>query len=373
MAAFTNTVDLFCTFLEHFFKSFARNMRPIFNLLGEYGVMGKHREYQDDRNTALRVIFGLISAPFVAATALLTNSVDGFLAFMKNFCLSFGRNLRVIFNLLGEHGVMGPRRVYEDDRDMPAKVVYGIISAPFVGLTAILTNLVDALCAYFKNYENTIKKPFMLITGVTVGSLAAPFAFVLRKAIKGLYNFTLRPFLDCQKDKPFNGSRMLKGILNFLTLGLYSAFKKIFKGLTGYTDRFGFPGDNEASANGLDQYTQVQNTFRDAINLASKGKFPDVKDKIGRIRPLARIFYGLRHKVEGILKTMHDAYLDYAKELQDEKVERTEARYNMFNFFQSAQFKQAEGEIQSDLKAEQERSLTGAEAYLLPASPAPAM
>jgi hypothetical protein len=164
---------------------------------------------------------------------------------------------------------------------------------------------------------------------------------------------------------------MLKGILNFLTLGLYSAVKKVFKGLTGYTDRFGFPGDNEA--NGLDQFTQAQNTFRDAINLASKGKFPDVKDKIGRIRPLARIFYGLRHKVEDILKTLHDAYLDYAKALQDEKVERTEARYNMFNFFQSAQFKQAEEKIHSDLKATQEGTLTGAEAYLLPASPAPAM
>ena len=122
-AAVTNTVDSICSFTKNFFMSFAYNLERTFNLLGDYGVMGKHHGVTDTRDEPARKYFyGIISAPFVAVFAAVTNTVDAVCAFAKNFYLSFAYNLERTFNLLGDYGVMGKHHEVTDTRDKPAQI-----------------------------------------------------------------------------------------------------------------------------------------------------------------------------------------------------------------------------------------------------------
>src|SRR5205085_3301659 len=135
--------------------------------------------------------------------------------------------------------------------------------------------------------------------------------------------------------------KVLNGFLNVATLGVFGLIKKLAKSCIGYTQRFGFLN------NGTDDFSIVQNTFKDAIDLATKGEFPNIAkgDVIGFFRPFIRFFYGFQHKLEDILKTYHDAYLKYASEIQATADQPDSNAYKMYNFFNSQHFKDAKKTI----------------------------
>lgn len=383
-AAVTNVLDVVVTTLVETCKSWFNNQRPIWHLLGEWGSFGKRtfkdengedRHWKDDRHWFKIGLFGLLSSPAVLATATVTNLLDCVVTVCKHFGLSFGRNFRSIFNLLGKHGIMGERYTYKDEngvdrhwkdeRGWPAIIAYGLLSGIPVLVAAAITNLIDLIGAYFKNYKNTIVKPALFGVGVVVGGVTAPVAFVARKVGKGFYNAAIRPF----KDEPFSASRTLKGVANVFTLGGFSAGKKLFKAVTGYTDRFGFPSNEKNHpAPGTNYFQEVQNKFKEAINLAAHGEFPDVKDGKSHFRMFMRIAYHMRHTVEKVVKALHDAYLDYAKTLQAEKTAASDVRYNMHSFFHSSQFTAAENKLRPELKGKESDLLDKVEGYLLPAA-----
>jgi len=309
---------------------------------------GQVRHWKDERSWAQIIIFGALSSPLVLATALTTNIIDVIGTFCKNFCLSFARNLAPIYHLLGDTGIMGKSSKYQDDRSKLAIYGYGAASGLFVLATAGITNLIDLIGAYFKHRKDTIYKPALIGTGIGVGVITAPPAFVIRKVLKGAYNAGIKPF---KHDEPVNVGQILKGVANFFTLGIFSAVKKVFKACTGYTDRFGFPSDEKGEAKEMNYFQAVQDMFKQAINLAAHGEFPNVKDGKHHFRMIMRIFYGFRHKVEDVVKTFHDAYLRYAKVLEGVEVPKSDARYSMHSFFQSSQFKDAEETAERKLHA----------------------
>ncbi len=371
IAIITNTFDAICSMIKHTGLSFWRNLRSSYNLLGKDGVFGEHKPYEDDRHIVARIGFGILSAPLVVPVALVTNAIDFTAAIAKNSWLSFWHNIRCSFNLLGEKGVMGPHLAYKDERGTVAKVVYGVITSPLVVTAAIVTNAIDLVGAYFKNWHKTIKDPAILIAGVTTGVVAAIPAFMFRKTLKGIYNCTLRPVVDCLNQKPFNGGRIIKGIVNTLTLGGYSAVKKVFKVCTGYRDRFGFgnkvlPGVEvkEGLLPPTDYFNNVQAVFRQAIELATTGAFPGVEDGQGIFRPFMRVFYGMRHKVETIVKAFHDSYLKYAASLATQ--EKNNVAYSMHTFFASSQFSATKQALQANLREGEDRLLEKVQEHLCP-------
>ncbi len=376
-AIVTNVADAILSFGKHFFLSFGRNLICTFNLLGDYGVMGSCHPYQDERGLPAKIFYGILSAPLVVFAATFSNVADIVCSFMHNCWLSFKNNLRSSYHLLGHYGVMGERIPYEDCRGRLAKIVYGVITAPAVFALALVTNVIDAVCAYFKNYDNTIKKPIFLFVGVAIGAALALPIFVIRKTVTGFFNFALRPIMDAVHHKPFNCTRMVKGVANVASLGGFSAVKKVFKACTGYTDRFGFlpplptPSAklNESTPILVDVFNRVQNRFRDAINLATKGKFPGVPDGRGYFRPFMRVFYGMRNSVEKIVKAIHDAYLQYADALDANSVDRSDERFGMHSFFQSREYRQTKEDVRSRLKEGEAELLGNVEGYLLPAGP----
>ena len=261
---------------------------------------------------------------------------------------------------------MGASSKYQDDRSKLAIYGYGAASGLFVLVAAGITNLIDLIGAYFKHRKNTIYKPALIGTGIGVGVLTAPPAFVIRKVLKGAYNAAVKPIMDCMHDEPVSVGKIFKGMANFFTLGIFSAVKKVFKACTGYTDRFGFPSDEKGEAKDVNYFQAVQDMFKQAINLAAHGEFPNVKDGKHHFRMIMRIFYGFRHKVEDVVKTFHDAYLRYAKVLEGVEVPKTDARYNMHSFFQSPQFNDAERDAENKLHAgDMTRQV---EDYLLPSA-----
>src|SRR5205085_9257623 len=109
------------------------------------------------------------------------------------------------------------------------------------------------------------KLPALLAIGFTAGVVFALPALLLRKTVKGLYDCTIGPIINCAcSDKPFSGWKVLNGFLNVATLGVFGLIKKLAKSCIGYTQRFGFLN------NGTDDFSIVQNTFKDAIDLATK-------------------------------------------------------------------------------------------------------
>ena len=174
----------------------------------------------------------------------------------------------------------------------------------------------------------------MIITAFTASIVFALPAFILRKTIKGLYDCTLGPVINCAfTDKPFSLLKVLNGALNFLSLGLFAVLKKAVKAVIGYSHRFGFPDE------GISDFSFVQNVFKSAIELSTKGEFPNLVkgDVIGFYRPFIRLFYGFQHKVESILKTYHDAYLEFANEIKSNININEPSAYSMQ--LQSPQYK----------------------------------
>jgi hypothetical protein len=354
----TNVFDIACTGIMHTAISFWHNLRCTFNLLGENGVFGVRLNYEDKRDAPAKIVFGITSALFVAIPAVITNAIDITLSFFKNFMLSFGNNLSPIYNLLGENGVMGPRNVYDDKRGKLAIGFFGILSAPFVALAALATNFIDLSCTIIKNWRKTLLMPAAAIFGIAL----APVCFAVRKLLKGLYDCTIGP---CISRKPVSGWRMLRGALNVMTLGGASIVIKLAKGLTGYTHRFGFPGSLPTThSTGIHYFNETQAKFRDAINLSTKGQLPGVQD--GFFRPVMRIFYGMRHASETMLKALHDAYIRYAEGLERIDTSKADAAYSMHSFFQSKAFKDSDTKLRRSLRAGEDKLLQNIEHYLCP-------
>lgn len=139
----TNSLNVTLTFFEHLRLSTVNNLKNSYNLLGSDGVYGVRKHYEDSRGLAVKVIFGLLSAPIVALPFVVANAANIIATDFFHFGLSFHENLRVCYNLLGENGSFGPRRSYQDARSYWQIITYGLLSSPFVLLAAALTNASD--------------------------------------------------------------------------------------------------------------------------------------------------------------------------------------------------------------------------------------
>jgi hypothetical protein len=137
---------------NHYFTSIWQNLRSSYNLLGSNGVLGAHKPYEDKRTLAVKIIFGLLSFPLYFPLAIVTNITDGILTFGKHWALSVGYNFSGTRNLLGAKGILGERQPIVDDRHLALKIVFGILSAPFVIITSGMTNLIDILGTVTKHW-----------------------------------------------------------------------------------------------------------------------------------------------------------------------------------------------------------------------------
>jgi hypothetical protein len=335
LALITNVVDITVTaimqFSKHLALSFWLNLRSTYNLLGSNSLLGESIPYLDDRHLATRIAFGILSAPLVAPFALITNAVDTLLNSSKHLALSFWRNLRSTYNLLGSNSLLGGSIPYEDNRHLATRIVFGLLSAPFVGIAAVVTNAIDSL-GFFAKHTILNKKFWQYTTTILLGiptvMLSAIPIFCLRKTFKGLYNLMFRHFFN-----PFDFKVFVSGLFELGTLGGFSLLKKLFKGVTGYTKRFGFPDSLEVSSLGED-YIVATRKFKEGIDLAAKGKFPGIPDGQGIFRPVMRLFYRMRHTSEKVIKEFHNAYLKYVDDNQKDS-NGGSRNYSMAGFFNS--------------------------------------
>jgi hypothetical protein len=342
-AAFTNTVDFIVSTPKNLWRSYIRNLTPFYNLLGEDGIFGKREEYKDDRKTFTKLMFGALTLPFVLLSAAATNLLDIVIwPFIKNFGLSFKRNFLWSYNfILDGKGIFETIESEKEDRREHTIYFFGTLTAPFVVFASVITNIVDLVGGYFKHWKKTIKEPALIATGVTIAIIGALPMFVLRKTLTGLYNCTLRPIIDAVNHKDFNPWRFLRGIANTVTLGLFSAFTKIFKHCTGYSHRFGFLSFENPNS----EFAVIQNKFHSMLQKSFRGKFEQAGQ--GTIyRSFLRLFYGIKHTSEKIIKELHDAFIIYENNKQNGSV-------SSFGFFSSEQYINKKKEISDRLHENQ--------------------
>lgn len=359
-AVFTNVLDIGLTILYQTMISFFKNVRATFNiLLGRDGIFIERRGLNDNRMLITKITFGILTFIPTALVSLATNILDLACTTFYHLFLSFGRNLRATFNIvLGDHGIFSDRRKLLDSRGLFTKILFGIATAPLVFVAATITNSIDLIGAIFKNWRKTIK-PLSLVAGAaTVVILAIP-AFTLRKVGKGVCNVFVRPIVDAVKHRPFVPTRIVKGVLNTVTLGAFSAAKKVFETATGYSSRFGMPN------NGNSEYDQIQYKFRHAIELAIKSKFPGVTDEYPHARPLMRTLFHMRHRIEDILKNIHNIFQEYVREIRKADPSLSSSSFGMMTFFSSTLYQTKRGEIEKELNNEQRQLWEKAEGYLM--------
>lgn len=359
-AFFSNLLDLALTTIYQTFASFFRNIRATFNIvLGRDGMFKRRRGLDDNRMLATKIVFGIVTAVPVALVSLATNLFDIACSTLFHTYLSFGRNMRVTFNiLLGCHGVFGHRRRLVDGRGLATKIIFGIISAPLVALTSIVTNAIDLVGTFFKNWRRTIKTPVMVVTGLLATATLALPVFALRKVGKGIYNVFARPIVDTVKGRPFMPLRIVKGALNTVTLGAFSAVKKVFEVATGYSSRFGMP------SKATTVYNQTQQKFRTAIEMATKAKFPGIKDDLNFARPLMRTLFHMRHQIEDILKTIHNLFQEYVREVKKKDSSLDSPSLSMFSFFISDNYKAKREVVEKEATADEKQMWDKAEVHL---------
>jgi hypothetical protein len=364
--AVTNLFDLICTNFKHLGLSIGHNINSSFNLLGDNGVFGPRKEYKDDRHLAVRIIYGILTIPLVIPTIAVTNLTDLVLSTFKHIGLSIGHNIKSSFNgILGEHGIFGPRIADTDDRHLAVRILAGIASTPVVFPSIVITNAIDIVGTALKH--TILNKKFWMIAGGTVAAtVLGPIGFCLRKTVRGLFNFTIRPIVEAAQGKDFNGKTFVSGLANFATAGLFGLAKKIFKGATGYTKRFGFPDKLDATEKS--DYGSAMQLFRDGINLAAKGKFPGTQDGPGIFRPVMRLCFHVRHTSEKILKEFHNKYLEYIAACQKDPQASDQNYYSLHSFFKSNYYTQADQNARQGIaKSEGEKNIVDlVEQYLNP-------
>jgi len=235
--------------------SFGRLVRATYNLLGDYGLFGPREHYEtkedpDKRHLATKIIFGALAAPFAVITAIVPNVVNVMGASVKNWGISCGRLLLATYNLLGEHGLFGPRGYYDsaedkDNRYLVTKVIFGALATPFVLMTSLLPNVINVVATGAKHWGESfvrlVKATYNLLgqnglfgpqghyeteddkdnrhlaTKIIFGALAAPFA-IATTLLPNIINIIGTGF----KNWGLSFSRLVKASYNLLgTKGLF--------------------------------------------------------------------------------------------------------------------------------------------------------
>ena len=229
---FTNLLDATLTFIGHLSISWFNNQRPYWHVLGKHGVfkdrfsfvdengVTKYWRPQDDRRKRVTITYGILSSPFVAVSVLATNTVDAILSIFKHFFLSFGRNLRWSYNFLGDYGVLGARKPYEDDRNIFVKIAFGGLSLPFVVVAAAVTNVIDLAISFVKNFGHLLvhylrpfAADFVANLGQSIVRNIRPFYHLLGESgVMGKSE-------DYQDDRPL-GARIFYGVLTAVPVGI---------------------------------------------------------------------------------------------------------------------------------------------------------
>lgn len=131
-------------------------VRKYSHILDEHGVFGKTAPLDDPRPLGIKIAFNLLALPTALTVILPSNMIDAFASFAKNWALSFYRITALTYNLLGQHGVFGERRAYDSDADKDqrhpaAKIIFGVLAAPFTLLVSIPGNTIDVIATFGKN------------------------------------------------------------------------------------------------------------------------------------------------------------------------------------------------------------------------------
>lgn len=354
----TNSLDFLLSSIQNLAQSFVENIRRFHNLyeFNKYNPPDEMPVFDDlpltpkidlpkKRHPIAVIVFGLFTFPFVFPIVLLTNTVITLKKAAQEWGISCWINfLRTHNLLLGKLGIYGARQKYADARPLPLKIIFGLLSAPFVAALAIVSNLIDAVGAYFKNWRKTIKIPAEYGIGIGIFLITALPAFVIRKTVKAFYNILIGPFVDLSKGRSFHGGRFLRGLANLATAGIFSILTKIVKAVSGYSHRFGSAKNKKLDAGDLE--------FKKIVQLTESGEFKNKEgsylDDMGKIRPILRLIYGWRHKTEKISKTMHDSYRDYRREEHSKKKENL-IKPSIAGFFDSKKYKTLENKIKKSL------------------------
>ena len=302
------------------------------------------------------------------------NTIDCLVFFGKHFYKSIVQNIDGTHNiLLGKSGISHHNRfqLYDDNRHIAVRIVFGILTFPIVFLVSGLINTFDLVFTFFRNWDKTIKEPATIVFGIATILVTAIPVLLLRKAGKGFFvNMISRPLQDKKEGKPFNARRFIKGFLTAITLGIFSILYKTYKASTGRTKRFGSVRDNlDYIAEGETQeFAEDQFKFKEGLDKAAKGKFPEVNDEKGPFSPMMRLFYRMRHPVEKVIKADHDAYLAYERK-KTEDAPGSPAR-NMQGFFKSAEYQKVKEKMQRELRRDDRELIDKVEMFLSPPPPA---
>lgn len=342
-----NVTDITLSLLAHTVISFGINIARIFNvILGAHGVFGDRLTVGDPRNVFAQVVYGILSAPFVFSVAVVTNTADLFFTSLYHSALSYARNIRVTFNILGNYGVMGDHRDYDDSRNSVVRILFGLLTLPLVLLTAAVTNTLDAAFTGIYYVGKTLSTPkfWKILGGIIGGSVAAVVAlpaFLARRTLKSVYYI----FIGGWTDPDLNSRKVTKSLFNIVTLGVSGLAFKYF----GISSRFRSAYMKEGS----DEIQAGKQAIKTMIYEAKRGELT-VGDEVVDKRPEARQvlrFIGLRHTSEKILKQLDDSYRAYVKE-ENKAVEFSEDRVQKTfkDFFVSRQGKEAIRQVKLDYR-----------------------
>ncbi len=333
-----NVIDITLSLLAHTATSFGINIARTFNvILGDHGVFGDRLTVGDPRNVVAQVVYGILSAPFVFSVAVVTNTADLFFTSLYHGTLSYARNIHVTFNILGNYGVMGDHRDYDDSRNSVVRILFGLLTAPAVLVTAAVTNTLDVAFTGIYYVGKTLSTPkfWKILGGIIGGSVAAVVAlpaFLARRTLKSVYYIVIGGWTDPE----LNSRKVTKSLFNIVTLGVSGLAFKYF----GISSRFRSAYMKEGS----DEIQAGKQAIKTMIYEAKRGELT-VGDEVVDKRPEARQvlrFIGLRHTSEKILKQFDDSYRAYVKE-ENKAVEFSEDRVQKTfkDFFVSRQGKEA--------------------------------
>src|SRR5207248_2907680 len=154
------SIDIVFSVIKHVSLSVARLLPASFNfILGDRGVFGPRKPYQDDRHWLTKLVYGAVSSPIWLPIFAITNSIDIVFSVIKHVSLSVARLLPASFNfILGDRGVFGPRKPYQDDRHWLTKLVYGAVSSPIWLPIFAITTSIDIVFSVIKHVSLSVAR-----------------------------------------------------------------------------------------------------------------------------------------------------------------------------------------------------------------------
>lgn len=294
-ASISNTLDIVYRTLEQALISYARNTRPLMNLLGSHGQFGARQPYADDRHWALIGLFFLPTLPFVVCSAVVTNLVDAHLTLLKRTyqLLSSKRFWKTVAGILG-----------------------GAVAAT-IALPAFMARRWSKSAYYlargrqFDTDPNSRRIKKAIANVFTLGLASLVFKF---------FDYSTR----FRSDYMEQGSDQVKQSKQ----GMKELIKQAQRGLLE-----------------LEQPSSAEENDGDEVEIERVNV-----DQSSQARMMLR-FIGLKHESENILKEVDDAYRAY---LNDDSTDERPENKTLGNFFISQRGKAAVREVKLNVGQEKQ-------------------